>query len=169
MVLINLKTFVVVDKGKWFILFISIRHCLKSFQIRSSFSFSFSCIRTEYGDLPRKSQYSVGIQENMDQKKLRIWTLFTQSELELCNTNNQQSNQSVNLTLFFPMFSLDLPENIGKKMFSDVFREIKREIGKKGVRKKLQTVLTLVSSRDQFCDMQRIGFETVRSLFDFID
>ena len=169
MVLINLKIFVVVDKGKWFILFISIRHCLKSFQIRSSFSFSFSCIRTEYGDLPRKSQYSVGIQENMDQKKLRIWTLFTQSELELCNTNNQQSNQSVNLTLFFPMFSLDLPENIGKKMFSDVFRGIKREIGKKGVRKKLQTVLTLVSSRDQFCDMQRIGFETVRSLFDFID
>ena len=169
MVLINLKIFVVVDKGKWFILFISIRHCLKSFQIRSSFSFSFSCIRTEYGDLPRKSQYSVGIQENMDQKKLRIWTLFTQSELELCNTNNQQSNQSVNLTLFFPMFSLDLPENIGKKMFSDVFRGIKREIGKKGVRKKLQTVLTLVSSRDQFCDMQRIGFETVRSLFDFSD
>ena len=169
MVLINLKIFVVVDKGKWFILFISIRHCLKSFQIRSSFSFSFSCIRTEYGDLPRKSQYSVGIQENMDQKKLRIWTLFTQSELELYNTNNQQSNQSVNLTLFFSMFSLDLPENIGKKMFSDVFRGIKREIGKKGVRKKLQTVLTLVSSRDQFCDMQRIGFETVRSLFDFID
>ena len=169
MVLINLKIFVVVDKGKWFILFISIRHCLKSFQIRSSFSFSFSCIRTEYGDLPRKSQYSVGIQENMDQKKLRIWTLFTQSELELCNTNNQQSNQSVNLTLFFSMFSLDLPENIGKKMFSDVFRGIKREIGKKGVRKKLQTVLTLVSSRDQFCDMQRIGSETVRSLFDFID
>ena len=169
MVLINLKIFVVVDKGKWFILFISIRHCLKSFQIRSSFSFSFSCIRTEYGDLPRKSQYSVGIQENMDQKKLRIWTLFTQSELELCNTNNQQSNQSVNLTLFFSMFSLDLPENIGKKMFSDVFRGIKREIGKKGVRKKLQTVLTLVSSRDQFCDMQWIGFETVRSLFDFID
>ena len=169
MVLINLKIFVVVDKGKWFILFISIRHCLKSFQIRSSFSFSFSCIRTEYGDLPRKSQYSVGIQENMDQKKLRIWTLFTQSELELYNTNNQQSNQSVNLTLFFSMFSLDLPENIGKKMFSDVFRGIKREIGKKGVRKKLQTVLTLVSSRDQFCDMQWIGFEIVRRLSGFID
>ena len=124
MVLINLKIFVVVDKGKWFILFISIRHCLKSFQIRSSFSFSFSCIRTEYGDLPRKSQYSVGIQENMDQIKLRIWTLFTQSELELCNTNNQQSNQSVNLTLFFPMFSRDLPENIGKQ---NVFWRFQRD------------------------------------------
>ena len=124
MVLINLKIFVVVDKGKWFILFISIRHCLKSFQIRSSFSFAFSCIRTEYGDLPRKSQYSVGIQENMDQIKLRIWTLFTQSELELCNTNNQQSNQSVNLTLFFPMFSRDLPENIGKQ---NVFWRFQRD------------------------------------------
>ena len=67
------------------------------------------------------------------------------------------------------MFSLDLPENIGKKMFSDVFRGIKREIGKKGVRKKLQTVLTLVSSRDQFCDMQWIGFEIVRRLSGFID
>ena len=98
----------------------------------------------------------------MDQKKLRIWKLFTQSELELCDTNNQQSNQSVKLILFFSMLSLDLPENI-------VFRGIKKEIGKKGVKEKLQTVLTLVSSRDQFCDMQRIGFETVRSLSDFID
>ena len=38
----------------------------------------FSCIRTEYGDLQSKSAYSVRIQENMDQKKLRIWILFTQ-------------------------------------------------------------------------------------------
>ena len=66
------------------------------------------------------------------------------------------------LILFFSMLPLDLPENI-------VFRGIKKEIGKKGVKEKLQTVLTLVSSRDQFCDMQRIGFETVRSLSDFID
>ena len=98
----------------------------------------------------------------MDQKKLCIWKLFTQSKLELSDTNNQQSNQSVKLILFFSMLSLDLPENI-------VFRGIKKEIGKKGVKEKLQTVLTLVSSRDQFCDMQWIGFETVRSLFDFID
>ena len=35
----------------------------------------FSCIRTEYGDLLRKSPYSVRIQENTDQKNLRIWTL----------------------------------------------------------------------------------------------
>ena len=30
-----------------------------------------------YSDLRSKSRYSVRIQENTDQKKLRIWTLFT--------------------------------------------------------------------------------------------
>ena len=45
----------------------------------------FLCIGTEYGDLPCKSPYSVRIQENTDQKKLRIWTLFTQcGELKYC-------------------------------------------------------------------------------------
>ena len=34
------------------------------------FSDVFSCIRTEYGHLVRKSPYSVQIQENKDQKKL---------------------------------------------------------------------------------------------------
>ena len=33
------------------------------------FLFVVSCIRTEYGDLRRKSPYSVQIQENTDQKK----------------------------------------------------------------------------------------------------
>ena len=47
-------------------------------QIRSFFWPAFSCIRTEYGDLIRKSPYSVLIQENTDQKKIRIWTVFTQ-------------------------------------------------------------------------------------------
>ena len=37
-----------------------------------------SCIWTEYGDLRSKSSYSVCIQENTDQKKLCISTLFTQ-------------------------------------------------------------------------------------------
>ena len=36
----------------------------------------FFCIRTEYGDLQSKSQYSVRIQENTKQKKLCIWTFF---------------------------------------------------------------------------------------------
>ena len=40
----------------------------------------FSFIRTEYGDLRRKSLYSVQIQENTDHKKLRIWTFFTQCD-----------------------------------------------------------------------------------------
>ena len=38
----------------------------------------FPWIRTEYGDLRSKSPYFVRIQENKDQKKLRIWTFFTQ-------------------------------------------------------------------------------------------
>ena len=51
---------------------------MKSVQIRSFFWSLFSCTRIEYGDLLRKSPYSVRIQENTDQKKLRIGTLFTQ-------------------------------------------------------------------------------------------
>ena len=51
---------------------------MKSVQIRSFFWSVFSCIWTEYGALLRKFPYSVQIQENTDQKKLRIWTLFTQ-------------------------------------------------------------------------------------------
>ena len=38
----------------------------------------FSCIRTKYRDLLGKSLYLVWMQENTDQKKLRIWTLFMQ-------------------------------------------------------------------------------------------
>ena len=53
-------------------------HCVKCVPVRSFFWSMFSCIRTEYGDLLHKSPYSVRIQENTDQKKLRIWPLFTQ-------------------------------------------------------------------------------------------
>ena len=49
----------------------------ESVQIQNFFWSIFSYIRTEYGDLRSKSLYSVQIQENTDQKKLRIWTLFT--------------------------------------------------------------------------------------------
>ena len=51
---------------------------LKSVQIRSFFWSVFSHIRTEYGKILRISSYSVQIRVNMDQKVLRIWTLFTQ-------------------------------------------------------------------------------------------
>ena len=43
-------------------------HCVKIVQMRSYFWSVFSCIRIEYGDLLRKSLYSVRIQENMGQK-----------------------------------------------------------------------------------------------------
>ena len=36
-----------------------LQHCVKSIHIRSYFWSAFSCIRTEYGDLLRKSPYSV--------------------------------------------------------------------------------------------------------------
>ena len=56
-------------------------NCVKSVQVRNYFWSVFFCIRTEYGDLLRKFPYSVRIQENTDQKYLRIWTHFTQCRL----------------------------------------------------------------------------------------
>ena len=50
---------------------------MKSVRIRVFFGSVFSCIRTEYGDLPRKSPFSAQMQEKKDQKELCIWTLFT--------------------------------------------------------------------------------------------
>ena len=38
----------------------------------------FCHICTEYGEILRISPYSVRMRENTDQKKLRVWTLFTQ-------------------------------------------------------------------------------------------
>ena len=55
--------------------FNKVEHYVKGVQIRSVFWSVFSCTRTKYGDLRSKSPY---IQENTDQKILRIWTLFTQ-------------------------------------------------------------------------------------------
>ena len=57
------------------------KHCVESVQILSFFWSLFSRIRTEYGKMLRISPYSVRMQENTDQKKLRIWTLFTQRTL----------------------------------------------------------------------------------------
>ena len=41
---------------------------LKSVEMRNYFWSAISSIRTEYGDLPSKSPYSVRIQENTDHK-----------------------------------------------------------------------------------------------------
>ena len=54
----------------------------ESVQMQSFFWFVFSCIQTEYGDLRSRSSYSVQIQENTDQKKLCIWTIFTQCNVK---------------------------------------------------------------------------------------
>ena len=53
-------------------------HCVNSVQMRSFFWSVFSRIRTEYGEILRISLRSVQMQENTNQKKLRILTLFTQ-------------------------------------------------------------------------------------------
>ena len=56
-----------------------------------------SCIRTKYGDFLRKSLYSVRIQENRDQKKLRIWALFTQRLfVKKNNSIDKQQSQKLN-------------------------------------------------------------------------
>ena len=54
---------------------------MKSVQIPRFFWSVFSCPRTEYRDLRSKSPYSVGTQENTEQKKLRIWAFFTHCSL----------------------------------------------------------------------------------------
>ena len=51
---------------------------MKSVQMQIFFWSVFSCIRTEFGDLLRKSLYSAQIQEVTDQRNLRIWTIFKQ-------------------------------------------------------------------------------------------
>ena len=51
---------------------------VKSVQIGSFFWSVFSGIRTKYGKILRIYPYSVQMQEITTQKKLRIWTLFTQ-------------------------------------------------------------------------------------------
>ena len=50
---------------------------VKSAQIRNFFWSVFSRIRTEYGQILRISPYSVRMQENMEQKKIRIWRPYT--------------------------------------------------------------------------------------------
>ena len=50
----------------------------ESVQMRNFLWSLFPRIRTEYGDLFGKSPYSVRTRKNTDQKKLHIWTLYTQ-------------------------------------------------------------------------------------------
>ena len=58
---------------------------MKSVQIRSFIWSIFSRIWIEYGEIRTISLYSV--RENTDQKKLCIWTLFTQCYLSVFSLN----------------------------------------------------------------------------------
>ena len=40
-------------------------------------------------DILRKSTYSVRMRENTDQKKIRIWTFFTECWIHLADKNSQ--------------------------------------------------------------------------------
>ena len=74
----RIKTeFLVQMQGKSY-LFCCGKRYVKIVQIRSFFWSVFSRTRAEYGDIQSKSPYSARVPENTDQKKLRIWTLFTQ-------------------------------------------------------------------------------------------
>ena len=52
-------------------------------QIRSFFWSVSSHIKTEYGEILRFSPSSVWMWENTDQRKIRIWTLFTRFYLRV--------------------------------------------------------------------------------------
>ena len=86
-------------------------HCLKSVQIRSFFWFVFSCIRTEYGDLLRKSLYSVQI------KKKSVFGHFSRNE--------SQKTKCFLYTVILIFISNDiciLQRYIKSQMFYKIFR-----------------------------------------------
>ena len=73
------KIFTKHDAWRFLGLLVSIsKHSVKCVQIKSFFWSVFSRIRTVYGEIRSVSPYSVQMRENTDQKKLCIWTLFTQ-------------------------------------------------------------------------------------------
>ena len=69
---------------------LSTKHCVKSVQIRSFFWSVFYHIRTEYGEILSTFSYSVRMRENKDQKKLRIWALFTQCLAQTLTSTKMQ-------------------------------------------------------------------------------
>ena len=75
--IILLYTYVSPIRVKGFI-YIYVSHCVKRVQIRSFSQSVFSRIGTKYGEIRSISPYSVHMREDTDQKKLRIWALFTQ-------------------------------------------------------------------------------------------
>ena len=95
----------IVSRLIWKIPPLSAKHCVKSVQIRSFFSSVFSRIRTEYSEMLRIFLYSVLMWENTDQKKLLIWTLFTQWKVYKLRVYFWFSEQRLNVfgwTFFLP-------------------------------------------------------------------
>ena len=90
--------------------------CVKSIQIRSFFWSVFTRIPIEYREIPSISPYSVRMQENTYQKKLPIWTNFTQCESFL-KTKVAKENISDNLfenTCEFDKVLVQFPLNKSK-------------------------------------------------------
>ena len=73
------------------------QHCVKSVQIRIFFLVYIFLYLDWILRFTSKSPYSVRIQENTHQKKLRIWTLFTQWELS-ANLQYRNDKPVTNMT-----------------------------------------------------------------------
>ena len=58
----------------------------------------FSCIRTEYGEIRNIFPYPLRMRQNTDQKKLRIWTLFTHAVYYTLFDGSKKSELGYNLT-----------------------------------------------------------------------
>ena len=104
-----------------------VSHCVKSVQIRSFFWSVFSRIRNEYREIRSISLYSVRMPENTDQKKLRIWTLFTQwvrsikvlFDKKKCNLLIVYSFSSFGQNyLWFAGIIISWPKRTSEKVFS---------------------------------------------------
>ena len=82
----------------------SLMYYVKSVQTRYFFWSTFSSIRTEHQDVLRKFPYSVRIQKNTDQKKLRIWTLSCSDDA--VNSQREEKQHSMISGRFFSIFKI---------------------------------------------------------------
>ena len=102
---------------------IKLRYMIMQHQIRFPLKVSLreKCPNTGFF-LVRIFLYSVQIQENTDQKELRIWKLFTQCFLSTCNiilsflwTGSRLLKKS--LTHLFPVYPFSTPWEHNRKVF----------------------------------------------------
>ena len=83
-------------------------YCVKSVHIRSFFWSVFSRIWNEYGEIQSISPYSVRMREKTVQKKLRIWTHFTQWVLQ---RRFRDPAKRLKATIFIKSSTLDVRKN----------------------------------------------------------